>query len=208
MNKSLVILSVVGYLTLSITAGATTVINFDDLTPDHNANFGPNFAIPPANYHGLTWTNTIVEAASTFIPGSLNLNVSVPNVATDSNYLGFSLNAAPIQIASVSSFTFNSAYFIANQVQGLTVHVQGILNGIIVDTQSFTVGTLAPMLGIFNWTNVDTIIMSTSGGIDPTKHKSFTFDNLVINAPVPETSSYLLCLIGLGVVSAAARRRR
>ena len=205
MNKLFLAISSLCAAATVMPAGAVTVITFDDITPNRLANFGPNFAIPPANYGGLSWTNTIVEPATSFIPGSLNLNVSAPNIATDVNYLGYTLTAAPIQFSSADPFQFKSAYFIANQIEDLNVTVNGLREGIIVDTRSFVVGTATPVLGLFNWTNVDTVIMSSSGGNNPTRHKSFSIDNVVISA-VPEPASISMFLAGLGILAAVGRK--
>jgi hypothetical protein len=188
----------------SLSANAS-VITFDDVPLDHIANFGPDFGVL-SNYDGLNWVNTIVFNQS-FSPGSQKLNVSPPNVATDANFNTFNLAAAPIEFNSAMPFTFSTAYFVADTQSNLTVTVNGLRDGVIVDTKSFQVGDTAPVLGQFNWSGIDTVVMSGSGGADPSQHQSLSIDNVVVS-PVPLPAAAWLLLSGLGAFAAGTRRRK
>jgi hypothetical protein len=144
--------------------------------------------------------------------------VSLSNIAFNS-----SASFAPIQFSASTPFTFNSAYFIGVWNDGLTLTAKGLSGGIIVDTTSFTVNTSGPILKTFNWTGVDSVVISASGGTRNTAltggHGTylsgtgpfFAFDNMIINGPVPaapEAATYVMMLAGLGILGVAGLRRK
>lgn len=187
-------LSAASLLALSLPASAT-LVNFDDVN---------NGTVLGNNYHGLNWLDTRVFTTNTF-PGTAHLNVSLPSAATNYGY------SVPVQISASTPFTFNSAYFVANYASGLQVTVNGVLNGILVDSASFTVDTSKAVLETFNWANVDTITIAGSGGTLPIGgDRSFSFDNVIVNGPVssvPVPAAAWLLGSGLIGLTGVARKR-
>ncbi len=192
----------------SATANAT-LITFDDLS----------VPVPVAiaeGYQGMNWSNFYVMDAATFnasgffsssgTSGYKNGMVSAPNVA-------YSGSGNPATISSANAFNFNSVYLTAAWYDGLNVNVTGSLAGNIVDTANFTVNTSGPTLETFNWTDINSVTFTTSGG---TLHQSaplgagrqLVFDNLTISSiPVP-SAAWLFgsTFIGFWLVQAAKSR--
>jgi hypothetical protein len=181
------------------------VITFDDLS----ATAGISGA-----YAGFNWLNfqvldTSAETAraGTAYTGYSNSALSGTNVV----FNGFGNPAGIASTAPGSSFALTSGYFTAAWNDGLNVTAQGYLNGVLKDTESFTVSTTGPTLETFNWTAIDEVTFSPSGGTPHSEEAfgagtNFALDNLTVNA-VPLPAAAWLLLSGLGALGALARKR-
>jgi hypothetical protein len=184
--------AVLCFVFASISAAQTT-ITFDDIT-----NPGTGTALA-SGYSGFTWTNFFAGTASAFGPvtGYSNGVVSTPNIA----FNGFGNSAS---LSSASTFTFNSAYFNAAWNNGLSVTVTGLLSGTPVDSFTFTVNaTGAATLETFNWSNINELSFTSSGGTNvgyPGNGTQFLVDNMEFNqqvSPTPEPPAFFLFLGGV-----------
>jgi hypothetical protein len=91
-------------------------------------------------------------------------------------------------------------------MDGMTVTVTGWLNGQLKETDSFQVGTTGSLLRTPHWSGIDTVWISSAGGVDCCNggfHNVY-FDNIVVNAPEPAT----FAIFGLGLAATALLRRR
>src|SRR5690242_1623560 len=182
---------------------AETLITFDDI-PQANYYSGDI----PANYKNLSWTN--LQYINPFhVSGWANSGAGTGIVSL--SYDAISSPGIPVEIQSTTPFTLNSAYFAANWNDGLSITVKGELAGAIVHTQTFTVDTTGSTREFFNWDNIDTVLITASGGTHNGSlgysGTDFAMDNLIINA-VPEPETYAMLLAGLGLVGFMARRRK
>ena len=183
---------------------AETLITFDDI-PQANYSSGDI----PANYKNLSWTN--LQYINPFhVSGWANSGAGTGIVSL--SYDAISSPGIPVEIQSTTPFTLNSAYFAANWNDGLSITVKGELAGAIVHTQTFTVDTTGSTREFFNWQNIDTVLITATGGTHNSSlgssGTSFAMDNLIINSPVPEPETYAMLLAGLGLVGFLARRRK
>lgn len=156
----------------------------------------------PNGYGGLNWSNFSVNSP-TSTSGYLNGIVSGTSVAYNSW-------ANPASISSTTAFTLNSGFFTGAWNDGLTIHVTG--TGASNYSADILVNTASPTNYVFNWTGLTAVNFSSSGGT-PAGYSGrgahFAMDNLTINvAAVPEPETYALLLAGLGIIGAAARRRK
>ncbi len=157
-----------------------------------------------SNYGGLSWDNF-----SVFNTAFANTNGYVNGVVSGNN-VAYNRFANPASISSSTAFTLNSAYFTGAWNDGLTIRVTG--TGITNYSTDIVVSTTAPTNFVFNWSGLTSVNFSSFGGT-PAGYSGegahFAMDNLTINvAAVPEPETYALLLAGLGIIGAAARRRK
>lgn len=177
-------------------ATQAAVLTFDDL--------GGNQIPIPNGYGGLNWSNMYVLDTSTFQPsGYVNGVVSGTNVA----YNAF----ANLAIVSQTNFDFNGAYFTAAWNDGLSILAEGKKNGVLLFSQQITVNTNAPTFFGFNFSGIDSLYLSSFGGIDNPLYggqgehfamDNFTYNNTVV--PVPAA----IWLFGSGLMGLLRFTRR
>ncbi|MGD0898711.1 MAG: hypothetical protein ABR915_12815 [Thermoguttaceae bacterium] len=185
------------------TAAQATVLNFDSLP-------GDSVAIPNG-YGGLNWSNFYYLNAASYSgnpSGYLAGMVSPNNVA----YNAF---GDPASFSSATTLTLNSAYFTGAWNDNLSITAKGYNGANLVDSLIFTVSSTAPTLEVFNWSGIDSVVLSSSGG---TPHgypegsgEHFAMDDLTINGgqqAVPEPSSVLIWGVAAVGLAAFARRGR
>jgi hypothetical protein len=172
------------------------VITFDDLSDGGNGT-------PISNgYAGLNWNNFIVlnTQLDTDPAGYQNGVVSLPNVAVNGG-------GHAASFSSTGEFTLASAYVGAGWNDGLSVVVLGKLNGVQLDSTTLTVNTSGSTLETFNWSGINEVDFSSSGG---TPNPAFTtgagtefyLDNLSV---VPEPAGGIL-LVGTARLLLGRRR--
>jgi len=187
------------------TSARATSITFDNLTDN-------GIGTPISNgYEGLNWTNfgvvnTTADLALFGQPdGFINGTVSAPNVA-------FNAFGLPASVSSSTPFVFQSAYFNAGWNNGLSITVNGLLNGVIKDTSTFTVNATGPaVLEIFDWTDINELDFSSTGGTSAGFDGSgteFAMDDLIIGATAtPEPPSLALALAGIALLGFCTVKR-
>lgn len=204
MNNRQSLLTAVAVFTFATASHAATLITFDDI--NGASAFSGHI---PANYKGLTWTN--LDYINPFNNGSDVASSGAGTGIVSLSYDAVSRNGVPVQIQSATPFTLNSAYFAANWNDGLQITVKGEFEGAITHTQTFTVNTTGATREFFNWQNVDTVLITTTGGTHNSSLRgtgtSFAMDNLIINA-IPEPETYAMFLAGLGLLGFMSRRRK
>ena len=159
-------------------------------------------------YQGFNWNNFYVLNATPGCyqaSGYTNGIVSSPNVAYNSY-------ANPASVSLAGSFTFNSVYMTAAWNDGLNVFVQGFVGVNPVYSQLLVINTNGPTLFAPNWTGVDEVLFTSSGG---TPHgysgggTHIAFDNMLMNnaTVTPEPATLLLLATGLAGIGGIVRRR-
>lgn len=202
MNNRQSLLAAVALVAFTTASQASTLITFDDIPGASNYN-----GHIPADYKGLSWTN--LDYINPFNSGSDVANSGAGTGIVSLSYDAVSTSGVPVQIQSAAPFMLNSAYFAANWNDGLQVTVRGEFEGAITHTKTFTVNTAGSTREFFNWQNIDTVLITATGGTFHTHNNgtSFAMDNLIISN-VPEPESYAMLLAGLGLVGFIARRRK
>jgi hypothetical protein len=195
--------TILGMLTLGCLLGfgsrnaQAELITFDDLS-------GTVSAIP-AGYHGLNWSNLMVENAF-----SLRLAApSPPNVAFSSEFIG---GPPVIKAASPATFTFVGADFAGAAGNDVLIEARGLRGGKTVYDSSFTIHNRVFSLETLNFRNIDTLEFGAIG-IPPfgtaDDHGAFYIDNFTTGSTkTPEPDSLLLFGIGMAATGLAAFRRR
>jgi hypothetical protein len=188
--------------------GFATRVEAQTITFDELGNDGSSGTPIPDGYEGLDWTNFDVlntpDYTVNFGPnGYANGTVSNPNIA----YNNFG-NPASFGNSS-TSFNFGSADFTAAWRDGLTINAKGLNQGVVIDNTTFTVDTSEPTLEVFDWTGVDTVEITSSGG---TPHgyvgntEQVAIDN--ISLVVPEPGTWAILAMGCALLFAFRRWAR
>ena len=164
---------------------------------------------------------TFTYSGVDFLDGTtLPVNSGYFNVAqaTGTNMVAFNPNeASPSSFllagAPTSTFTLNS-FVIAGAWGSQTLSVQGFNDGGLLYSSAVSVTNLAQTFSP-GWAGIDELRISVGpsyvnfglGG----SGQHWALDNLTIDqsaAPVPEPETYAMMLAGLGLLGAAARRRK
>jgi hypothetical protein len=182
-----------------------TTITFDDL---------PSFAFIPNGYNGLNWGTNFFSldpiVISNYSPsGYVNGIVSPNNVALNAN-------EGPATFSSASTFTVNSMYITAAWREGLHVLLEGLASASVIHSLEIVIGSLTPTFVNLDWTDVDMVRISSSGGIEtldyPGSGPYVAIDDITINgevSSVPEGSSIAMMLLGgLPVAFGVIRKRK
>ena len=200
--------AIVGAAVLSLVGAASPAnasINFDDIP---NAGTGTLIA---NGYHGLDWTNFYATNSSDDgLSGYANNEASAPNVAYN-GYGGVS------EVLSATNFTLNSFDLGAAWNNGLTVVVEGLEDGHIIDATDFVVSATGPaQLKTLDWSGIDELTFFTFGGNNAGYNgqgTQFVLDNLDIAGPgvtggTPEPSIWALAFVGVGLAGWRLRSQR
>jgi hypothetical protein len=167
------------------TFGATTnLITFDNL---------PSSSGTITNgYGGLMWTNFqyLTGTSAGYLAGTVTGKVA------------FNAFGNPATFASTNRFNLLSAYLTAAYNDGLTLSVQGYANGSLSASNSLTLSTTNQFFIFSDYTNLDKIIFTSSGGTPNPSYThgaggtEFVMDNLtvafgvvgIVNQPLSQTA--------------------
>jgi hypothetical protein len=186
-------LALIAVQSMAIGTASATLIDFDSGVP--------NFSPVPNGYGGLNWSNFYGLDTSVYEPSGY------VNGVVSSNFVVYNAWGNPASFSNSSTFTFNSAYLTAAWNDGLQITVQGFVGGLggtQLDSTTLTVNTSGPTLETFNWSGIDTVLFTSSGG---TNHgyngagEHFAMDNVMINNPLPTPEPGGLTLLSLGFAS-------
>jgi hypothetical protein len=209
----------------SATASAQA-ITFDDVRfTNFPANFNgyslnnlPSFG---TNYASLQWSpnfNVLRATGYSDRVAGAPANNGFINGLVSGDYVAYNGGAAPVSFEALTTdglFNFNSVYMGAAWYSNLSVAVQGFRDGVeVYNTAINGLSFVDSVFVNFGWTNIDKVSFTSLSGpagnpVDnlSTYNRAFVMDNLSVSA-VPEPETYALMLAGLGLISAAAARRR
>ncbi len=139
-------------LGLSQAAYAAQVLDFEDLYPGYDIYSSTPI---PANYQGLSWSDTSLWVTKGFSPVGTIGNVSLHN--------RYQRN---LSFQDSQSFTFKGAYITAVSPPVATVTIEGYADGILKTSQTITTRN-TPQWFNFNFADVDTIRMVPKPSTNP-----------------------------------------
>ena len=185
----------------AIPAHAVT-LTFEDLKSICNTTpfeYGYYNTVIQNGYGGLNWSNFMaIDAPQAYpVSGYTNGRVSGDIVI----YNGWADPASVLQ--TTAPIVLHSAYLTGAWDDGLRVKADGYLGGVLKYTKTVTLSYYQPTFVNYGFNNVDRIEWSSLGGTH------FAMDNLSYDiAPVPEPSSILTLLCGIGTLGGLVLRRR
>jgi|SRR5580658_808913 hypothetical protein len=148
----------------------------------------------PEGWAGFHWSDDFYYLDGADFPGTgFDTGVvSPPNVAFNNgvNTVGFG-RQKPFELVS---FDVTAAYR-----TGLQFRVSGLLDGAVVDRETFTINPSGPTLITLDWTNINHVVFYAYGGTGAHvggKGFEFALDNLTTVSAIPEASSWALMLLG------------
>jgi len=203
MKVKVLLLAMVLGLFMATGAFATT-LSFDDIVVSAPAEI--NTPQVTNGYGDLQWDNFYVADATAYAGGSTGYY----NGMVSRNNVAFNGYGHPSGF-SAGSFDLASAWFSAAWNDELLIQVDGYLGGVLKQSLSTLVDTSGSTQVTFNWTGIDTVVFTSSGGtpnIDFSAYGSgtqFAMDDLEVSnvRAVPEPATVLgfgvpILMIGLG----------
>jgi len=184
---------------ISANGTARTTLNFEDL-PENDSRI--------RNYGGLHWDTFFSENIRTQIPPGIETGYRTG--ATSGVRVAFSDRRATIL---GPSFTFNSGYFTAAWRTGLSLNIVGEGSD-HVHLATLTLNPFAPTLFSPNWTDIERLTFTPSGGVDAFPQsgsgKNFVLDDFTFSAttPTPEPTTLLMVATALFSMIGVTLRRR
>lgn len=189
-------------LAASLGAAHADVLTFDGVS---------STTAVPNGYGDLNWSNlyshTGVDLANYAGTGYVNGLVSGTQDA-------YNPNGTPATVSATSTlgFSLSDAYFTGAWFNNLKIVASATFENGTHDSKTFFVSTTGPVDEHFDWNGLASITFTASGGTPQAGlHGSgtqFVLDNFNTTPAVPEASNATLLLAGIGLLAAAARRRR
>lgn len=150
-------------------------------------------------YGGLNWENMWAYGGGMQGTGYWNGVVSPTKIA-------YNRSGQVANITSSTPFNFNGAHLTAAWDEPLNVKIEGFLGNSLNFTKTVVVNDSAPTWVDFNFANVDKLRIDTW-----TATKTEGFTQVVIDdfdfTPVPEPTTMLLGLAGIGGIFAVRRKK-
>ena len=181
------------------TSARATVLTFDDISTS-------TLGTIPNGYGGFVWSDFgFIDGFSVF-PGSGFDNGTVSGSYTSFNELA--------QVATINDaeFTFVSAYFTSAWNTELSINLEAFQLGVkLFETITpLVVDPFAPTLFTFNWSGIDELLITSSGGPYAGLGGSgaiFAMDDFSFEmVTAPEPAAPVLVAAGLLVLAALRRR--
>jgi len=198
-----------GLLACAISASAVTV-TFEDLKAraDADNSFSDGHWIQvPSSYDGLGWSNFWVSDAATCAWNPCGYRYG----EASGTMVAYNAGATPAWLDAISgSITLHSAYLTGAWNDGLNVQIKGYRSGVLLYNTTVNVSAFHPTLVSLNYNGVDDVMFSSWGGTNAGFGGSgevFVMDNLSYDVYVPEPTSILALLCGIGSLAGIARRR-
>ncbi len=163
----------------------------------------------PNGYGGFTWNNFYYLNGVTYGPSGYQNGVISPS------NVGYNAFGAPAGFSLNTPFTLYGIFMTAAWNNGLSVTVNGYSDQAgtnLVDTTTFTIGTAGPTLESFNWSGIEDVTFSASGGVNaglPGNGTHIAFDEIEGSvSPVPLPAALPLFGVALAGVGFFGRRFR
>ncbi len=182
MNKTII----AGFT--AILAGSSVnaaLITFDDFT---DGDFIPN------GYAGLSWNNMSSLNAVTYDTNPSGYFVGL----VSPEFVAYNAYGTPASFGLEPGLVVNSFYLTAAWSDDLDVLIEGLLDGSPVVSTSIQIDSTLQSLVTLNWSGIDEVRLTTSGGVDNPNFSGngthFALDNLVVNSEfqeVPEAGTWL-----------------
>lgn len=191
-------------------ASAASLITFDDLSNPSE----PAGDTIQNGYANLNWSNFVVLDTSNYPnPSGYQLGTVSPTNIALNNF------GAPASFFSSSGlFNLSSLYATAAWNDGMTLLIQGLRGGNVIDSISPSIDTSAPTFLLLNWLGIDTVTFQTSGGVenpnfccggDVQGSRQFALDNVSVELnPTPLPAALPLFATGLGALGLLGWRRK
>lgn len=210
-------------LVAAASTASATVLDFENIPfanfPSNVNGYGLNntATFAPPGYGNFKWSQDfkVLEAAHYTTRNGANPANGYANALVSGSYVATNGGAAPVSFESLTSydtFNLNSMYLGAAWYDGLTVKIQGFLDG--VEVYTVTTGPLhyTSQFIELDWLNIDKVTftsLDTGRVIDnqSTYNHAFVLDDMSVTY-VPEPVSAAMLLAGLGLVGAASRKRK
>jgi PEP-CTERM motif len=161
----------------------------------------------PEGWAGFHWSDDFfyLDGADYIGTGFDNGVVSSPNVAFNNgvNTVGFGRK---------KTFELVSFYVTAAWRNNLSFRVSGLLDGAVVDRETFTINTSGPTLITLDWNDINHVVFYAYGGTYAGlggNGPEFALDNLTtrVVSTIPEPSTWALMLLGFAGLGSAGYYR-
>lgn len=154
---------------------ADETLGFDDITDGA-------FGAVPYRYGGLIWEQVGVVHTPTYSSSGYHNGVTSPEYVAY-NQLEFD---ASIEVASLYSFDFTGAYFMAAWNDGLQIDIKGYRDDQEIYSQTLTVHTSDSTWVALDYTDIDRVTFSSYGGTNAGLGASGTYFGMDDMTIVPE----------------------
>jgi hypothetical protein len=145
-------------LSAAISIGPSTaqaaVIGFDDLS---------SFTQVANGYQGFNWDNTFA-VSGTLAAIFLGPSNGFTNGVISPGNVGFNGLGGVSGFSSATNFSLQSLNLTSLWNSGMNVLIEALDNGSVIGSLNFLINTSAPTLAVLNWSNLDQVRLTASGG--------------------------------------------